>query len=66
MIEREIGSDNFRSRAGEAETLSPILHVNAVRANRSRIAVAALFPMEDLAGIECAREIEIRRRRFAQ
>ena len=60
MIEREIVPDHFRGRAGEEETISPLLDVNAVRADRSHITVAALFPMEDLAGIERAREIEIR------
>lgn len=66
MIEREIIPEHFRGRAGEEEPISPLLHVNAVRANRSRIAVPAFFPMKDLSGIERAREIEIGRRDFSQ
>jgi hypothetical protein len=36
-----------------------LLHINALRADRPSVAVATFFPMEDLAGIECPREIEI-------
>ena len=64
VIEREIVSDNLRGRAGKEKPASTLLHVNAGRADRPRIAVAAFFPMKDLAGIERAREIEIRRRDF--
>jgi hypothetical protein len=59
-------SDNLRSRAGEDEPISPLLHVNAVRTDRARITVAASFPMEDLAGVQRARKIEVRRRDFSQ
>ena len=39
MVQREIACDNSRRRAGEEETIALLLHVNAVRADRSCITI---------------------------
>ena len=66
MIQREIISDNLSGRAGEEETISLLLHINAVRADRSRVTGTTSFPMKDLTGIQRAHQIEIRRRNLSQ
>jgi hypothetical protein len=65
MIERKIVRYHLGRHAAKPKPLSSLLSVNAVRANRSRITVSAFFPMEDLSGIERARQIEIGRRDFS-
>lgn len=65
MIQRKIVRYHLGRRAAKPEPFLPLLHVHAVRADRSRIAVSAFFPMEDLSGIERARQIEIGRYDFS-
>ena len=65
MIERKIVRYHLRCHTIKQKPLLPLFHVNAARANRSRIATPAFFPMEDLSGIERARKIELGRRDFS-
>ena len=77
MIQREIMRDNSGERTRPAcgrrrpavadfQKIPMLRHINWSIANRAAKSIADSFPMKNLAGIECHREIKIRRGNFSQ
>jgi hypothetical protein len=66
MIEREISGERLRGHTGEEEAFATLLHEHRPGANRSHVPRAEIFPMEHLAGIERAREVEVVHRCLCQ
>ena len=66
MIEREIIAHNVRAAVWRKKSLAALLQVNRSITNRPAKSPVDLFPMKHLAGLECLREIEIRRRNFCR
>ena len=62
MIERKIMADDLRACAANEKAISSLLHKHSLGVDRSRVTLAAFFPMEDLAGIEGFIQVEIRSR----